>query len=47
MTLNDYMGRKAKVAFDGRTSYNDTFVNPGVKPQKQPEYKYQPKGTKF
>lgn len=46
-TLSQYMDRKAKVTFEGNTSYNDTFKNPGVKPEKQPEYKYQPKATKF
>jgi hypothetical protein len=41
------MNRKAKVPFEGKTSYNDTFRNPGVKLEKQPEYRYQPKPTKF
>lgn len=45
--MKDYMGKKAKVPFEGQSSYKNTFTNPGAKLEKQPEYKYQPKNTKF
>ena len=46
-TVKDYMNRKAKVPFEGSSSYKDTFKDHGVRPEKQPEYRYQPKDTKF
>ena len=45
--MSDYLSKKAKVTFEGKTSYKDTFKDHGARPEKQPEYKYQPKNTKF
>lgn len=46
-SVKDYMSRKAKVPFEGCSAYKDTFKDHGVVREKQPEYKYQPKDTKF
>ena len=45
--MKEYLAKKPKVAFEGKSSYKDTFVDYGVKHEKQAEYKYQPKNTKF
>jgi hypothetical protein len=41
------MSNKPKVAFEGSSSYKDTFKDHGAKLEKQPEYRYEPKKTKF
>lgn len=41
------MAKKPKVAFEGSSSYKETFKDFGAKPERQPEYRYEPKKTKF
>jgi len=41
------MAKRPKIAFEGSTSYNQDYKDHQVKPERQPEYKYQPKNTKF
>lgn len=45
--IKEYNAKKPKIAFEGSTSYKETFKDYGVKPEKQPEYRYEPKKTKF
>ena len=45
--IKEYNAKRPKIAFEGSTSYKETFKDYGVKPEKQPEYRYEPKKTKF
>ena len=42
-----YQRNKPNIPFEGSSSYKNTFVKHDVKPERQPEHKYQPKNTKF
>lgn len=43
----EYLAKKPKVAFQGSSSYKDTFKQHAVSQLPQPQYRYQPKNTKF